>query len=57
MKSPILTGKTRYRNTFFGRLILQVEEIIYKDCMYSFDTYHFKRWRDAKATDLLEIKL
>ncbi len=45
-----LTGKTRFRTTAFGKLILQVE--------YSYVDYHSDssttrvNWRDAKVEDL-----
>jgi len=50
-----LTGRTRYRRGWFGRLILQVEET---GCLfdprgggsYSPD---YTRWRDAKVDDLI----
>lgn len=51
-----LTGKTRYRTTMFGKLVLQVEELRYHCDNIGgsgyYDEYHSKYWRDAKTTDL-----
>lgn len=49
----MLTGKTRYRTGWFGRLILQVEEQIGRTDPMTCETDYFPRWRDAKAEDLL----
>lgn len=50
-----LTGRTRYRVGWFGRLVLQVEQIRY----WQDDHGHVpsKSWRDARAADLLDTSL
>lgn len=49
-----LTGNTRYRQNWRGRMILQVEES-YTDssCIGGYvDVWPAKRWRDARLSDL-----
>lgn len=51
-----LTGKTRYRTTMFGKLVLQVE-FTTNHCdpiggSGYYDEYTRNYWRDAKTTDL-----
>lgn len=55
--SSDLTGATRYRNGWFGSLVLQVEEtyaVGYRGRPRINEPTHCEetRWRDAKATDL-----
>lgn len=45
-----LTGKTRYRKSIFGKLILQVEITYYDDMPHG--GMDRTIWRDAKVTDL-----
>lgn len=57
-KSDRITGQTRYREGWFGRLILQVEENVtfYRpasSCNPS--KIVTTRWRDARASDLYLI--
>ena len=51
-----LTGRTRYRTSFRGKLILQVEETwaSLKNLNGSgyYDEHVHVRWRDAKVTDM-----
>lgn len=51
----MLTGKTRYRTTIFGRMVLQVQEKFHhmKDLNGSgyYDEYDSYTWRDAKLKD------
>lgn len=52
-----LTGRTRYRSNWRGKLILQVEYTRYycHDLNGSgyYDEGHTTHWRDAKAEDLI----
>jgi hypothetical protein len=43
------TGKTRYRTSLFGKLILQVEISYYDDMPHG--GMDRLKWRDAKLTD------
>jgi hypothetical protein len=43
------TGKTRYRTSLFGKLILQVEVSYYEDMPHG--GMSRLKWRDAKLTD------
>lgn len=47
-----LTGKCRYRSTFFGKLVLQVEYSTEYATANDMDTRTVLRWRDAKVQDL-----
>ncbi len=47
-----LTGKTRYRSTWRGKLVLQVEEEWLDDCPYSGPRNSGELWRDASVQDL-----
>lgn len=53
----MLTGKTKYRVGWRGRLILQVEEawttLIDLNGSGYYDEGHHTRWRDATAADLI----
>lgn len=55
MPAYSLTGKTRFRTNFLGRLILQVEvrETWGLSCMEQ-TSYH---WRDAKTEDFSQISV
>jgi hypothetical protein len=44
-----VTGKTRYRATFFGKMILQVEVSYYDDMPHG--GVDRVKWRDANLTD------
>lgn len=52
-----LTGRKRYRTSWRGRLVLQVEYTRYycRDLNGSgyYDEGHTTHWRDAKAEDLI----
>jgi hypothetical protein len=52
-----LTGKFRYRKTFFGKLILQVEERLSFTARrrVAMSTGCAYRWRDATTGDLDEL--
>lgn len=50
----MLTGRTRYRTNWRGKIILQVEET---GVEFDYDRYHIEcqsvtSWRDAKVVDL-----
>jgi hypothetical protein len=47
-----LTGKCRYRSTFFGKLVLQVQYSSEYASHNDMETYTVLRWRDAKLQDL-----
>jgi len=51
-----LTGNIRYRNSLFGKLILQVEyKLNHCDDVYGsgyFDEYETVHWRDATVKDI-----
>lgn len=47
-----LTGKVRYRTTWRGKLILQVEESFSRS-RYPDDTYEYTAWRDATVSDMV----
>lgn len=49
-----LTGKTRYRSGWRGKLILQVEEtsVQLENCGAYVDIARVRYWRDAKTEDL-----
>ena len=51
-----LTGAVRYRPSFFGKLILQVEYTKDADCDEPLHWHSYKRWRDAKMEDLSFVK-
>jgi hypothetical protein len=51
-----LTGRTKYRSTWRGKLILQVEEEWSDDCLYSGPRNSGKLWRDARTEDLAELQ-
>lgn len=50
----MLTGKTRYRSSMFGKLVLQVEEE-YLD-FHPLGTDTLLRWRDADFEDFQELE-
>ena len=52
-----LTGETRYRSGWRGKLILQVEEtgIQYENCGAYVDSARVRYWRDAKVDDLSDL--
>lgn len=60
-----LTGQSRYRISFFGKVVLQLEHYIVKATKHrgplsNYTTYEFKgrRWRDACREDMrMEIGL
>lgn len=58
MRTERLTGKTRHRSTWTGKLILQVEvEGEYMDAQGDWSPT-FSKWRDAKTVDLFsELKV
>lgn len=47
-----LTGKTRFRAGFFGKLILQVQ-VTYEEHTYAGESRDHLIWRDATAKDVL----
>ncbi|PRA46676.1 hypothetical protein [Brucella pituitosa] len=49
-----LTGRTRYRTNWRGKLILQVEEagIEVDYDLYHVESHNVTSWRDAKVVDL-----
>jgi len=47
-----LTGRIRYRTSWNGKLILQVEENWEDECMYNTTLNKGRKWRDAKIEDL-----
>jgi hypothetical protein len=49
-----LTGRTRYRTGWFGRIVLQVEEMreMYRDEGDRYTMEQVPVWRDARMTDL-----
>lgn len=47
-----LTGRVRYRTTWRGKLILQVEESL-STARYPDDTHEYKDWRDATVSDMV----
>lgn len=49
-----LTGNTRYRSNWRGKLILQVEDrgIKYENCGAYVDSMRVRYWRDATVEDL-----
>jgi hypothetical protein len=47
-----LTGKYRYRSTFFGKLVLQVEYSEEYATCNGMDSETALHWRDAKLQDL-----
>lgn len=54
-----LTGKTKYRRSFNGKMILVVEERRTYTCPHTFEEDPYFTWRDATFTDvqdLLELK-
>jgi hypothetical protein len=50
----MLTGRQRYRKSWFGKLILQVEEAltIYESAGPSIESRDVTIWRDASIKDL-----
>lgn len=57
-----LTGNTRYRIGFFGRLILEVEYLMYVKREYGGDSGFYlqekvTKWRDANFYDLQQLDL
>ena len=58
MMMPIgLTGNTRYRTNWRGKLILQVEEAYHSFAPYpEMDGMNFTHWRDARVEDLSSLK-
>lgn len=60
MRKLGLTGNTRYRISFFGRLILEVEYTSLLATGYGcgfFEETVVTEWRDANFYDLQELKL
>ena len=55
----MLTGKTRYRKGWFGKVILQVEEniTIDEDVGYGIGTHSSQclQYRDARPNNILEL--
>ena len=55
----MLTGNTRWRKGWFGKVILQVEETITvdDDVGYGLGTHSSQvlRWRDAKTDDIVDL--
>ena len=55
----MLTGSTRYRTGWFGKVILQVQESITidEDVGYGLGTHssQYLHWRDAVPNDILEL--
>lgn len=52
-----LTGNMRYRQSWLGKMILQVEETGRSECPHGgYPSPFYTRWRDANCTDLLLIK-
>lgn len=47
-----LTGKVRYRTTWRGKLILQVEESL-STSRYPDDIHEYTAWRDATVSDMI----
>lgn len=47
-----LTGKCRYRSTFFGKLVLQVQYSQEYSTCNDMETRTVLHWRDAKVQDL-----
>lgn len=47
-----LTGNIRYRTTWRGKMILQVEESL-SASRYPDDTYEYTAWRDATVSDMV----
>lgn len=47
-----LTGKCRYRSTFFGKLVLQVQYSREYSTCGGYDSETALEWRDAKIQDL-----
>jgi len=52
-----LTGNTRYRSNWLGKLILQVEYTYEESGCYDMDWRTVILWRDAKVEDLTGIKV
>ena len=50
-----LTGKTRHRSNWLGKLILQVEVEWSDECPYSGPRNTGKVWRDASTQDIAEL--
>lgn len=51
-----LTGKCRYRSTFFGKLVLQVQYHYEHTSGDYMDTRTITSWRDAKTQDLTVLQ-
>ena len=55
----MLTGRTRYRKGWFGKVILQVEETVTidDDVGYGIGTHSHQEtcWRDAGPNDILDL--
>lgn len=46
-----LTGRTRYRVTWLGALVLQIEERFELEPVFSFEPEVWLEWRDARCED------
>lgn len=46
-----LTGRTRYRVTWWGTLVLQVEAYVHRPGVICFDPWVETEWRDARCED------
>lgn len=57
-KAEFLTGKTRVRSGFFGRLVMQVQvfEASFSANGERLDGFPPFSWRDARASDLFELQ-
>ena len=51
MSRAPLTGRTRYRVSWLGRLVLQVEQVRYWESDHGY--VPSKSWRDARADDFV----
>lgn len=50
-----LSGNTRYKRTWWGKRLLQVEEWVLVDADKNFTTW-YSTWRDATYFDCIELK-